>query len=92
MMPQLIWTGNFMCTQGINLKHVVLMQDNTSLILLAKNGWGLSMKWTKHIDIHCFDVKEKVDQKYVMINYCPTEHMTADYFTKPLQGNLFNWL
>ena len=24
------------------------------------------------------------------IVYCPTEQMLADYFTKPLQGSLFN--
>jgi hypothetical protein len=27
-----------------------------------------------------------------MIRYCPTEAMLADFFTKPLQGNLFHRL
>ena len=26
------------------------------------------------------------------VEYCPTEHMVADFFTKPLQGNLFTKL
>ena len=31
-----------------------------------------------------------VDKKEIEIVYCPTETMLADYFTKPLQGNLFH--
>ena len=27
-----------------------------------------------------------------MVTHCPTEQMIADYFTKPLQGNLFTTL
>jgi len=31
-----------------------------------------------------------VDKKEIEIVYFPTETMLADYFTKPLQGNLFH--
>ena len=89
VMPQLIWTGNFKLAQGIDIKKVVLMQDNTSTILLSHNGQSSSSKWTKNIDIQYFYIKEKVDSKDVVIEYCPTEMMTANYFTKLLQGNLF---
>ena len=89
MMPQLVWTGNFMLAQGINIKKVVLMQDNTSAILLGHNGQRSSTKRTKHIDIWYFYIKEMVDSKNVVIEYCPTEMMMADYFAKLLQGNLF---
>ena len=89
MMPQLIWTGNFMLAQGIDIKKVVLMQDNMSAILLGHNSQSSSTKWTKHIDIQYFHIREKVDSKDVVIEYCRTEMMTADYFTKPLQVNLF---
>jgi hypothetical protein len=34
-------------------------------------------------------VKDRVDKKEVCIQYCPTEQMLADFFTKPLQGSLF---
>ena len=30
-----------------------------------------------------------MDGKQVRIQYCPTTLMLADYFTKPLQGNVF---
>ena len=91
-MPQLVWTGNFMRAQGVNLRKVVLMQDNTSTILLENNGRASSTKRTKHIDIQYFYIKEKVDSKDVIVGYCPTEHMWADFFTRPLHSNLFKWL
>ena len=34
IMPQLVWTGNFMRAQGMDIRKVVLMQDNTSTVLL----------------------------------------------------------
>ena len=39
-----------------------------------------------------FSIKGQVDDKVVTIEYCPTEQMMADYFTKPLQGALFRKL
>ena len=34
-------------------------------------------------------MKDRVDKKEIEIKYCPTPLMLADYFTKPLQGNVF---
>ena len=56
------------------------------------NGRASSTKRTKHIDIRYFYVKEKVDSKDVIVEYCLTEHMRADFFTKRLHGNLFQRL
>ena len=81
-MPQLVWTGNFMRAQGMDIQKVVLMQDNTSTILLENNGCASSTKRTKHIDIWYFYVKEKVDSKDVIVEYCPTEHMQRVLFLK----------
>ena len=36
-----------------------------------------------------FFIKDKVDAGDIEIEYCPTEDMRGDYFTKPVQGNLF---
>ena len=44
IMPQLVWTGNFMQAQGMDIRKVVLMQDNTSTILLENNGRASSTK------------------------------------------------
>ena len=39
-----------------------------------------------------FFVKDRVEKGEVKVEYCPTLQMVADYFTKPLQGSLFNKL
>ena len=88
VMPQLTWVANFLWAQDMDLKCVILKQDNMSSILLEKNGQASSSKCTKHIAIQYFYIKERVDSKEVDIEYCPTEEMVADFSTKPLQGNL----
>jgi hypothetical protein len=39
-----------------------------------------------------FFIKDRVDGGNIRIEYCPTEIMIADYFTKPLQGQAFKKL
>ncbi len=36
-----------------------------------------------------FFVKDRIDNGKLLIEYCPTESMLADFFTKPMQGTLF---
>ena len=36
-----------------------------------------------------FFVKDSVEKGEVNIKYCPTSHMLAEFFTKPLQGKVF---
>ena len=88
-MPKLLWTKNFLASQGFDVRNNVLHQDNKSTILLAKNGRASSSKRTRHFDIRYFFVKDRIDKKELQIQYCPTEDMLADFFTKPLQGKLF---
>ena len=44
---------------------------------------------TSIFDISSLFVKDYVRRNEIQIQYCPTEKMLADYFTKPLQGSLF---
>ena len=36
-----------------------------------------------------FFITEHINQGEIEGNYCPTEYMITDYFTKPLQGKHF---
>ena len=67
----------------------MVYQDNTSSILLERNGRRSSTKRTKHMDIRYFYVTEQVGRKTIHVTHCPTEEMVGDFFTKPLQGSLF---
>jgi hypothetical protein len=41
------------------------------------------------INIRFFFTKDRIAHDNIAIEHCPTEHMLADFFTKPLQGALF---
>ena len=43
----------------------------------------------KHIKARNYFVKDKIDDREIDIQYCPTEKMWADILTKPLQGAAF---
>jgi hypothetical protein len=92
VMPQMIWTAHFLDGQGMNVDESILYQDNTSSILLEKNGRSSSTKRTRHMNIRYFFIKDQVDSKRVKIEHCPTGDMLADFFTKPLQGKQFQKL
>ena len=53
------------------------------------NGRKSSGQKTKHMDNPYFWIKDRLESENIKVKYCPTEKMIADFFTKPLQGNLF---
>lgn len=89
IMPQIIWTANFLKAQGIKGADTVLYQDNKSTILLANNGRASVGKRSRHINIRYFFVKDRIANGELRIEYCPTLEMWGDFFTKSLQGVLF---
>jgi hypothetical protein len=91
-MPLVIWTRNFILAQGYEISDNVVFQDNQSTMLLEKNGKASSGRRTRHIDIRYFFVTDRIKNGEMRIEYCPTEEMVADFFTKPLQGSLFRKL
>ena len=66
-----------------------MFQDNQSAILLENNGKKSSPKRTKHINIRYYFITDRIKNDELKIEYCPTDNMVADYFTKPLQGKKF---
>ena len=88
-MPAICWTRYFLESQGYGVYENILYQDNQSAILLEKNGKASSSKCTKHINIRYFFVTDRINNKEMSVEWCPTGHMIADYMTKPVQGTLF---
>ena len=88
-LPPTLWTKEFLKEQGYET-DTVLHQDNTSAILLEKNGSASTHRRTRHINIRYFYIKEQVDKGNICIEYCPTDQMDADYMSKPLQGQQFH--
>ena len=90
VLNDLLWTRNFMEAQGYPSKSTILLQDNTSAMLLEKNGRESAGKRSRHIDIRYFFIKDCIEKQKLEVEYCPTDDMVADFLTKPLQGAKFN--
>ena len=67
----------------------IIYQDNKAAMLLEKNGKASSGKRTKHINVRYFFVTDRIAKGEVKVEWCPTEDMTGDFWTKPLQGAQF---
>lgn len=88
-MPQILWTRYFLEDQGYEVKDNIIHQDNQSAMQLAKNGKASRSKRTRHINIRYFFFTDRVDAKELSLQHFPTENMTGDFFTKPIQGSKF---
>ena len=79
----------FFSAQGFNVTDNIVFQDTQSTMKLANNGRASSGKHTRHIKIHYLFVTDNIFSNKVWVNYCPTELLIADFYTKPLEGTLF---
>jgi hypothetical protein len=89
-LPNAIWIKMFMEAQGYHISSSILEQDNESAIKLAKNGRTSAGPKSRHINIRYFWLKDRIKSGDIVIRHCPTHQMLADFFTKPLQGQLFH--
>ena len=75
--------------QGYKIKWNVLAKDNESEIKMLNNGRD-SCTWnSKHIAIKYFWVTDRIEDGNIVVQYCPTTQMIADFMYKPVQGQLF---
>jgi len=88
-LPKVLSHQRFMEQQGYPIEDNVILQDNKSTILIAENGIKSCSKRSRYIKIWYFFIKDLIDSREVRIEYCPTEKMLADFFSKLLQGSLF---
>jgi hypothetical protein len=90
VIAKVLWTRLFLQSQGIVVRQNIIFRDNQSSMKLEQNGKTSSGKRTRHFNIKYFYITDLIKNKEVSIEYCPTDEMLADYFTKPLTGNKFN--
>jgi hypothetical protein len=63
MMPIILWTCSFLLSQEYGVIKNPLLQDNKSLILLARNRKASNGKCTRHINICYFFITDQVNMK-----------------------------
>ena len=85
----ILWTRLFMEAQGYGIEQNILYQDNKSTILLENNGKRSSGPRTRALNIRYFFLTDQIEKGNLVVQYCLTGEMMADYMSKPLQGALF---
>ena len=84
-----LWLAGFIAYQGYGKIPVRLEQDNQSCITLLTKGRSTA-ETNRFIDVRKFWISDYIRIGAVNIVYVPTEDMTSDCFTKPLQGTVFS--
>ena len=84
-----MWTKLFLEHQGYDVERNVVYQDNKTTMLLEMNGMKSAGKRSRAINLRYFWMTDQIKKGNVTVEYCPTEEMKADFFTKPLTGSKF---
>ena len=85
----ILWIKLFLEAQEYGVNKNIIYQDNKSAILLETNGRKSARKRSRALNIRYFFLTDQIEKGNVMVQYCPTDKMIADYMTKPLQGSKF---
>jgi len=91
-LPYNIWIVMFLREQGYILRKNVLRQDNQSAIHMERNGRNSCTRNFRHVNIQYFFAQDRINKDELQVEYCPTDSMLADFFTKPLQGKKFHFI
>jgi hypothetical protein len=83
-----LWLADFITHQGYKAQHVRLEQDNQSCIALLNKGRSTA-ETTRFIEIRKYWISDYIRIGAIDIAYVSTEDMTSDFFTKPVQGDVF---
>ena len=77
-----VWLQNLHREIVVDITLMKIYGDNQSALMIARNPQY--HKCTKHFDIKHHYICEKINDQTIIVDYCPTENMTPDIFTKPL--------
>jgi hypothetical protein len=87
-LPNTMRVQMFLAGQSYTLEKSALVQDNEIAMKLEKNGRMSAGQKSRHIHTRYFWINDRTVATGIIVRHCPTLEMLADFFTKPLQGNL----
>jgi hypothetical protein len=71
-------------TQFTSANPTVIYEDNQGAIASASNP--TAHQRMKHVDVKYHFIREQVENGEVVVKYCATRDMVADFLTKPLSA------
>ena len=84
-----LWLRKLMLDFGVKIGAMKIYSDSQGAIKLLKHP--IASIRSKHIDVIHHFARERVSRKEVMFEYCSTDAMIADCFTKALPPGKFRW-
>ncbi|KAK2377577.1 putative mitochondrial protein [Trifolium repens] len=88
---ELIWLKQLLKElQFENAKPMTLICDNQAALHIASNP--VFHERTKHIEIDCHFVREKIESGDIVTNFVNSNDQLADVFTKSLRGPRINYI
>jgi len=88
---EVIWVKAFLASMGVFLTRPInLFCDNQVALHIAKNP--VFHERTKHIEIDCHFVRERILSGDLTPSYLPSKYQIADIFTKALGKQQFQFL
>ena len=66
VLPQVLWTINFIEREGYKVENKEMMQDNVSELKLKKKGGKSSSKQTKHILVRYSFTKDEIARRFAL--------------------------
>lgn len=82
---ELAWLSRLLSELEVpNITPITVKCDSQAAIYIAKNP--VYHERTKHIELDCHFVREKLGSGLISLSYTPTKQQLADVFTKPLPG------
>ena len=87
---ELMWLRFLLNDLQVSIGPTKLFCDNQAALHIAANP--VYHERTKHIELDCHVVREKIQVCQIITKYLPSHMQIADVFTKALRGNVFKKL
>ena len=85
LVAELTWLSRLLHELTIeDITSIPIKCNNQAAIYIAKNP--VFHERTKHIELDCHFVREKLLDGLISLSHVPTQHQLADIFTKSLSG------